>query len=126
MRRVELGDPSAWVRGSSRIGPFDATQPPVARTAAESWVALYSESDALVGAVSRWCPHRGADLLEHAGYHPCPGALMCRHTGYSWWIASGAVRSRGGPEQAAPFELHQIRVRRDGSAYIDVEEDRRR
>jgi nitrite reductase/ring-hydroxylating ferredoxin subunit len=126
-RLVELGGPGDWVRARALAGfATGARRAPVARTAAEEWVVLYSEDDAPVGAASRWCPHRGADLLDHAAYDSCPGALRCRHAGYSWWIESGAIRSRGGPEPAAAIELHPIQLRGDGSAYIDLEEPVRR
>jgi hypothetical protein len=90
-------------------------------SAADQWVALYSWDDVLIGVVSRWCPHRGADLLDHATYHECPRALSCRHAGYSWWIDSGLVRTSGELGATAPIEIHRVRIRKDGTAYILLE-----
>lgn len=111
---IELGRPEDWVRE----GALGSARAPVARTAADQWLALFSHEDVLIGAVSRWCPHRGADLLDHAAYHECPGALSCRHAGYSWWLESGAVRTRGEVGDSAHIEIHPVHVRADGSAYI--------
>jgi hypothetical protein len=116
-RCVELGCPDTWVR--DEVLPF--VPAPTARTAADQWVALYSRDDVLIGVVWRWCPHRGADLLDHAAYHECPGALSCRHAGYSWWIESGSVRTCGDVGAAAPIEIHRVRLRSNGSAYVLIE-----
>jgi hypothetical protein len=119
-RRVELGHPDTWVRDD--LGT--SARAPMAGTAAEQWVALYTSDGTLVGAASRWCPHRRADLLDHAEYHACPGAISCRHAGYSWWIESGYIRTCGDAGPAASIEIHEIRLDDDGSAYIILEQPR--
>lgn len=121
--RVDLGDPATWRRERFYVGPPQGWAPsPVAATADPRWVALYSETGELVGAAPRRCPHRGADLLDHAAYDLCPGAMTCRHVGYSWWIGSGGVRTSGQDGAAPPLDVRPIHLRPDGRAYLELRE----
>ncbi len=117
-QHIELGHPADWVREmvwSELAGAL--IRAPVAQTAAENWVALYDSDDVLVGVVWRWCPHKQEDLLAFASYGECPGAVYCKHAGYSWWASSGQLRTSGSTGAAGPIGVFKVAQRPDGSAY---------
>ena len=118
---IELGHPQDWVREEVWLERRKQwVLAPVARTAAAEWLALYTEDGALVGAIPRSCPHKGESLLAHADYGSCPGALSCKHGGYSWWLESGELLTTGNTGTAGSIELHTVHIRPDGTACIFV------